>query len=65
MNNNIYDLSRFSLLDATERLIRICNTYDRMCLDSNLDYENQQLKKELEEAIPFLKKEVISKINDL
>jgi hypothetical protein len=67
MNNNIYDLSRFPLDEACQRLIKICNTYNRMCQDINVnsDYETFILKKELQEAIPLLKKDIISRINDL
>lgn len=65
MNLNIYDLSRFEIEDAVKRLHIICNTYNRMKLDKYLDKENETLKKELEEAIPLLKKDIISRINNL
>lgn len=65
MSLNIYDLSRFNLTDAVKRLQIICRNYDSMCNELYLDKENEILKKELSEAIPLLKKDIVSRINEL
>lgn len=61
----IYDLSRFSLVEAVKRLGTICYNYKQMCIDNNLDKEDEKLKEELKEAIPILKEDIISRINEL
>jgi hypothetical protein len=65
MNNNIYDLSRFNIVNAVERLNILCYNYNLMLKDSNLNEEDIKLKEELSEAIPLLKADICARINEL
>ncbi len=61
----IYDLSRFSLPEAVEKLQTLCKIYYIMMEDNQLTEDHEKLKKELEEVIPIFKADIVARINDL
>ena len=62
---NIYDLSRFEIVEAVRRLNVLCCTYNQMSNDPYLDDENEKLKTELKEVIPLLKEDIKARISNL